>query len=101
MCEVKQTISRAIQPAQTNDVETAEHGWIGYNSGPCEWFWAEERARLEHELSDDIRPATHLEKYLLNKQGNRTHEHDEPPTSMPVAPLTKEQKENALLHIIA
>jgi hypothetical protein len=58
--------------------ESAKHGWVGYNSGPCEWLWAEERSSLEHELTDDIRPATHLEKYFLNREGNRTHENDDP-----------------------
>ena len=58
--------------------KAAPHGWICYNSGPCEWFWSEDRNQLVHELSDDIRPATHLEKYFLNKIGNRTHEHDDP-----------------------
>lgn len=52
------------------------HGFVGYNSGPCEWFWAEKSADLKHELTDSIRPATHLEKYFMNKQGNRTTEHE-------------------------
>jgi hypothetical protein len=55
---------------------------------------------LEHELSEDIRPATHLEKYLLNKQDNRTHEYDDP-TDLPVPALTAEQKELVLLQTIA
>ncbi len=84
--------------------EVSEHGWVGYNSGPCEWLWSEDRTSLEHELTDEIRAATHLEKYLLNLQGNRTHEHDDQ-AGLPqvVAPplLTNEQKEIVLLNIIA
>jgi hypothetical protein len=67
-----------IETSTPEVTESAEHGWVGYNSGPCEWFWAEDRRSLEHELTDDIRPATHLEKYFLNRQGNRTHENDGP-----------------------
>lgn len=78
----------------------APHGWVCYNSGPGEWFWSEDRSRLEHELSDEIRPATHLEKYLLNKQDNRTHEYDDP-SELPVPTLTAEQRELVLLQIIA
>jgi hypothetical protein len=78
----------------------APHGWVCYNAGPGEWFWSAERSRLEHELSDDIRPATHLEKYLLNKQDNRTHEYDDP-ASMPIPALAAEQRELVLLQIIA
>lgn len=59
----------------------AEHGWVAYNSGPCEWFWSATRERLEHSLTDDLRPATALEKLLLNKQGNQTHDSDAPPPS--------------------
>lgn len=75
----------------------SSHGWVGYNSGPCEWFWSENRKELEHELTDDIRPATHLERYLLNKQGNRTHENDDPAFA---AALTNEQRELVLLQIV-
>lgn len=60
-------------------IDAVSHGWVCFNSGPTEWFWSETREALEHELSRDIRPATHLEKYLFNKQGNQTHEHDMPP----------------------
>lgn len=59
--------------------QPAEHGWVAYNSGPCEWFWSATRERLEHSLTDDLRPATALEKLLLNKQGNQTHDSDAPP----------------------
>lgn len=92
--------SKANIGAPENDQQAAPHGWVCYNGGPSEWFWSEDRARLEHELSDDIRPATHLEKYLLNKQDNRTHEHDDP-TELPIPALTAEQRELVLLQIIA
>lgn len=66
----------ALHAALTAERMEAPHGWVCFNSGPTEWFWSEKREVLEHELSDDIRPATHLEKYFFNKQGNQTHEHD-------------------------
>lgn len=66
----------ALHAALTTERMEAPHGWVCFNSGPTEWFWSEKREALEHELSDDIRPATHLEKYFFNKQGNQTHEHD-------------------------
>jgi hypothetical protein len=55
---------------------------------------------LEHELSDDIRPATLLEKHLLNMQDNPTHEHDDP-SELAVPALTAEQRELVLIQIIA
>lgn len=48
-------------------VPVAPHGWVFYNSGPGDWFWAEKREEADHEQSDDIRPATSLEKMLLAK----------------------------------
>jgi hypothetical protein len=79
----------ALMESAPVDAEVALHGWVGYNSGPCEWFWAEDRRSLEHELTDDIRPATHLVKYFLNREGNRTHENDETTYAEPhaVAPI--------------
>ena len=67
----------ASLPAPVAAPET-EHGWVAYNAGPSEWFWSETRDALLHELSDEPRPATHLEKYFLNRQGNRTYENDIP-----------------------
>ena len=51
-------------------------GWICYNSGPSAVFWHETWQECQHELmdSDSLRPATNLEKYLMNKQGNNTLE---------------------------
>lgn len=106
MLEYQEQKTLVSQPVSEELVEEAEHGWVAYNSGPCEWFWAQDRGRLEHELTDEIRPATALEKYLLNKQDDRTHEHDDPlqPTrDVPVAldALSNDQREAVLLCIIA
>ena len=46
-----------------------ENGWICWNDGPQAWFWFEDRASCDHELSDDIRPATPLEKVMLSRTG--------------------------------
>jgi len=46
----------------------SEHGWVCYNNGPGKWFWMATYEECVHELTDDIRPATHLEKYLLQQQ---------------------------------
>ena len=49
---------------------TDDNGWICWNSGPGGWFWFKDKLSCEHELSDDIRPATALEKLLMNSVGN-------------------------------
>jgi hypothetical protein len=65
-------------PAAEAAVNAGEHGWVCWNDGPCGWFWFPTRAECEHELSDDIRPATALEKALLNRRGNRLVPEDNP-----------------------
>ena len=55
------------------------YGWVCYNSGPQGWFWFEKRADCEHELTDETRPATALEKILFNAIGNK-FERDTLPT---------------------
>lgn len=50
--------------------DAGQHGWVCYNSGPCGWYWFPTLIECQHELSNDIRPATHLEKTLFNAIGN-------------------------------
>jgi hypothetical protein len=50
----------------------ADFGWVCYNAGPGEFFWSEDRKSLEHELTDDLRPATQIEKHVFNLFGNNT-----------------------------
>lgn len=73
----KKTAPFYAKPEKTHgevEVEVnASYGWVAYNNGPSAWFWGETREALEHELSDDIRPATALEKLLMNRIGNNTH----------------------------
>lgn len=45
----------------------APHGWIGYCTATDEWFWRAEKIDDEHELIEDVRPATKAEKALLEK----------------------------------
>lgn len=52
--------------------EAGKHGWVCYNGGPGAIFWSPERDSLEHELSDDIRPATAYEKYLFARFGQES-----------------------------
>lgn len=45
------------------------HGWICYNGGPGSMFWMPTEASCQHELSEDIRPATALEKMMFARFG--------------------------------
>jgi hypothetical protein len=53
------------------DLEAAagEHGWVCYNGGPGTMFWMPTEQDCQHELSEDIRPATALEKALFERLG--------------------------------
>lgn len=43
----------------------APHGWIGFVIPTEEWAWKPNREDLEHELIDDVRPATLAEKTMI------------------------------------
>ncbi len=58
----------AIEPTPAPD---APHGWVCWNEGPGGWFWFPTREQCEHELSDDIRPATAAEKALFGALGGK------------------------------
>jgi hypothetical protein len=64
--------ARALHCAMLAASRDLGHGWICYNSGPGAWFWSATRETLVHELSESIRPATSLEKAMLNAMGNTT-----------------------------
>lgn len=49
------------------NLRDAPHGWIGYCTATDEWFWRAEKIEDEHELIEDVRPATKAEKALLEK----------------------------------
>jgi len=69
--------------------EAGKHGWVCYNGGPGAIFWSPERASLEHELSDDIRPATAYEKHLFGRFGQETADGymiEPEPVSLPGVP---------------
>lgn len=48
--------------------EEAPDGWVGWFDGPSEYFWTPDKPE-PHELVDGVRPATHLEKVLMEKFG--------------------------------
>lgn len=52
--------------------EDSSHGWVCYNAGPGSIFWSMDKQSLEHELTEDLRPATLYEKYLFKYFGVAT-----------------------------
>lgn len=49
----------------------SESGWICYNGGSGSMFWMPTREDCEHELSEDIRRSTPLEKMLFERFGKK------------------------------
>lgn len=64
------TMPSAIAAFETavKRVEAAPDGWLGYYAGPGAAFWVQDKPPY-HELIDDVRPATTMEKYFFSKHG--------------------------------
>lgn len=65
-------VVRSVECMWSPDKTEAPHGWVCYNGGPGAIFWSPARSALEHELSEDIRPATAYEKALFARFGTKT-----------------------------
>ena len=84
-------------PAAGTSGDVGEHGWVCWNDGPSGWFWFATRAECEHELSDDIHPATALEKALMNRRGNRLTPEDDHTAPAAARSAAEEMRERCAL----